>query len=46
MSAKMVLTILLIEGIQFTIQFHVDDLNLSHVSQDDIDDIIGALNAI
>ena len=36
----------MVDGTQLTIQFHVDDLKISHVSQTAIDDVIDALNAI
>ena len=36
----------MVNGTQITIQFHVDDLKISHVSQTAIDDVIDALNAI
>ena len=36
----------MINGKQCTIQFHVDDLKLSHLEQDELDKIIDHLNGI
>mmetsp|Transcript_8119 Transcript_8119/g.18006 ORF Transcript_8119/g.18006 Transcript_8119/m.18006 type:complete len:389 (-) Transcript_8119:645-1811(-) len=36
----------MVDGTQFTIPFHVDDLKLSHLKQQRVDEIIDALNAI
>ena len=36
----------MVDRTQFTIQLHVDDLKLSHLKQQRVDEIIDALNAI